>query len=325
MLYRNYYILHIMATPTTFINKYRPYYLKDFCVTDTFRNALSTLIDVDELNILFIGNGNSGKTSMLYALIREYYNLSKNDAFPENNILFVNNLKEQGIQYFRNDMKTFCQSSSSIYGKKKLVLIDDIDTINEQSQQVFRNYIDKYSNNIQKVVESIQSRLHIIHIPPPSEIQIRNIMDNIIFEENIVIDKESKDYIITLSNNSIRTLISLLEKIYIYNKPIDKKLCIQICSIISHQRFESYLNQLKNNNLADAIQIMYEIYDYGYSVIDIFDYLFAYIKITDQVNDDIKYKITKLLCKYITIFNMIHEDCIELALFTGNMIEILKN
>ena len=150
-------------------------------------------------------------------------------------------------------------------------------------------------------------------------------MDNIIFEENIVIDKESKDYIITLSNNSIRTLISLLEKIYIYNKPIDKNLCIQICSIISHQRFESYLNQLKNNNLADAIQIMYEIYDYGYSVIDIFDYLFAYIKITDQVNDDIKYKITKLLCKYITIFNMIHEDCIELALFTGNMIEILKN
>ena len=164
-----------MATPTTFINKYRPYYLKDFCVTDTFRNALSTLIDVDELNILFIGNGNSGKTSMLYALIREYYNLSKNDAFPENNILFVNNLKEQGIQYFRNDMKTFCQSSSSIYGKKKLVLIDDIDTINEQSQQVFRNYIDKYSNNIQfisvctnvqKVVESIQSRLHIIHSVP---------------------------------------------------------------------------------------------------------------------------------------------------------------
>ena len=70
---------------------------------------------------------------------------------------------------------------------------------------------------------------------------------------------------------------------------------------------------------------MYEIYDYGYSVIDIFDYLFAYIKITDHVNDDIKYKITKLLCKYITIFNMIHEDCIELALFTGNMIEILKN
>ena len=58
-------------------------------------------------------------------------------------------MKEQGIQYFRNDMKTFCQSRSSIYGKKKIVIIDDIDTINEQSQQVFRNYIDKYSNNIQ--------------------------------------------------------------------------------------------------------------------------------------------------------------------------------
>ena len=62
--------------------------------------------------------------------------------------MFINNLKEQGIQYFRNEMKTFCQSHSSIHGKKKLVIIDDIDTINEQSQQVFRNYIDKYKHNI---------------------------------------------------------------------------------------------------------------------------------------------------------------------------------
>jgi len=320
-----------MTAPTTFICKYRPYYLKDFCVTDTFRNAVSTLIDVDELNVLFVGNGNSGKTSLLNALIREYYNLEKTASFPESNILFVNNLKEQGIQYFRNDMKTFCQSRSSIYGKKKLVLIDDIDTINEQSQQVFRNYIDKYRNNIQfisvctnvqKVVESIQSRLHIIQIPPPSHCQISEIMNRIICDENIKMDEESKDYIMTLSNHSIRTMISLLEKIYIYDKPINKDICMQICSIISFQRFENYIHCLKQNNLVDATRIMYETYDYGYSVIDIFDYLFSYVKITELISDDLKYKVTALLCKYITIFNMIHEDCIELALFTGNMIEL---
>ena len=320
-----------MTTPTTFICKYRPYYLKDFCVTDTFRNAVNTLIEVDELNVLFVGNGNSGKTSLLNALIREYYNLEKNAPFPESNILFVNNLKEQGIQYFRNDMKTFCQSRSSIHGKKKLVLIDDIDTINEQSQQVFRNYIDKYRNNIQfisvctnvqKVVESIQSRLHIIQIPPPSNCQIHEIMNRIICEDNIQIDEESKDYIMTLSNHSIRTMISLLEKIYIYNKPINKDTCVQICSIISYQRFETYIHYLQKQELNNAIQTMYNIYDYGYSVIDIFDYLFSYVKRTELLSDDLKYKVTALLCKYITIFNMIHEDCIELALFTGNMMEL---
>ena len=136
------------STSSTFISKYRPYFIRDFCIDEKLLSVLNTLLEIDYLNILFIGSSSSGKTTLLYALIREYYNLDKNAPFPENNILFVNNLKEQGIQYFRNEMKTFCQSRSAIYGKKKLVIIDDIDGINEQSQQVFRNYIDKYKNNI---------------------------------------------------------------------------------------------------------------------------------------------------------------------------------
>jgi len=320
-----------MSIQIPFIEKYRPYYLNDFCTTEQFKSVVNTLRLADELNILFVGNSNSGKTSIMNALIREYYELTKTDLFPQHNILCINNLKEQGIQYFRNDMKTFCQSRSSIYGKKKIVIIDDIDTINEQSQQVFRNYIDKYSNNIhfisvcsnvQKVVESIQSRLHIVQIPPPTQDQIRVRMEHIIIAENIDIDDESKEYILTISNMSIRSMIGLLEKIYIFNQPVTKDICVKLCSVISYKQFDDYLTKIQDNDLSGAIQIMYRLYDYGYSVIDIYDYLFTYIKTQSTIDDEIKYKITKILCKYITIFNMIHEDCIELALFTGNIYEI---
>ena len=320
-----------MSIQTPFIEKYRPYYINDFCTTEQFKSVVNTLRLADELNILFVGNSNSGKTSIMNALIREYYELTKTDLFPQHNILCINNLKEQGIQYFRNDMKTFCQSRSSIYGKKKIVIIDDIDTINEQSQQVFRNYIDKYSNNIhfisvcsnvQKVVESIQSRLHIVQIPPPTPDQIRVRMEHIIIAENIDIDDESKEYILTISNMSIRSMIGLLEKIYIFNQPVTKDICVKLCSVISYKQFDDYLTKIQDNDLSGAIQIMYRLYDYGYSVIDIYDYLFTYIKTQSTIDDEIKYKITKILCKYITIFNMIHEDCIELALFTGNIYEM---
>ena len=320
-----------MSIQIPFIEKYRPYYINDFCTTEQFKSVVNTLRLADELNILFVGNSNSGKTSIMNALIREYYELTKADLFPQHNILCINNLKEQGIQYFRNDMKTFCQSRSSIYGKKKIVIIDDIDTINEQSQQVFRNYIDKYSNNIhfisvcsnvQKVVESIQSRLHIVQIPPPTPDQIRVRMEHIIIAENIDIDDESKEYILTISNMSIRSMIGLLEKIYIFNQPVTKDICVKLCSVISYKQFDDYLTKIQDNDLSGAIQIMYRLYDYGYSVIDIYDYLFTYIKTQSTIDDEIKYKITKILCKYITIFNMIHEDCIELALFTGNIYEM---
>ena len=72
-------------------------------------------------------------------MIREYYQEPEQD-----NVLYINSLKEQGINYYRNDVKTFCQTCSSVKGKKKFIVLDDIDLINEQSQQVFRNYIDKY-------------------------------------------------------------------------------------------------------------------------------------------------------------------------------------
>ena len=316
---------------TMFITKYKPYFIDDFSLNDELLYVLKTLIEVDYLNILFIGNSSSGKTTLLYALIREYYNLSKDAAFPENNILFVNNLKEQGIQYFRNEMKTFCQSRSSIHGKKKLVIIDDIDTINEQSQQVFRNYIDKYKQNIhfisvctnvQKVIESIQSRVHILQITLPTNEQIRDIMNKVITAKNIVIDEDSKDYLLLSSGASVRVLINYLEKINILGTPITLDLCKRICSNISYQKFEEYLVKLIEGNLVEAIHILYSIYDYGYSVIDILDYFFIFIKLTKLIDEDRKYKIIPFLCKYITIFHNVHEDCIELALFTNNIIEL---
>ena len=60
----------------------------------------------------------------------------------------INTLKEQGISYYRSEVKIFCQTSSLFKDKKKILVLDDIDIINEQSQQVFRNCIDKYSNNV---------------------------------------------------------------------------------------------------------------------------------------------------------------------------------
>jgi DNA polymerase III delta prime subunit len=323
-----------VSVDNTFIIKYKPYFIEDFCIDDKLKSVLKTLLEIDNMSLLFIGGPSSGKTSLLFALIREYYKLDKHDVLPENNILFINNLKEQGIQYFRNEMKTFCQSHSVIYGKKKLVIIDDIDTINEQSQQVFRNYIDKYKHNIhfisvctniQKVIESIQSRVHIIKINQPTQDQIVKVMNSVIIKEDLNVDEESKRYLLNTSNGSIRLLINYLEKIYILNCKIDIELCKKICSIISFQHFETYIECLMEDRLTDAIDILYGIHDYGYSVIDILDYFFSFIKTSNSLNEDVKYRIIPLLCKYITIFHNVHEDCIELALFTNDVYNVVAN
>jgi DNA polymerase III delta prime subunit len=287
-------------------------------------------MEIDDLNLLFVGTPSSGKTTLLYCLIREYYGLSKDAAIPENNILFINNLKEQGINYYRNDMKTFCQSHSSIFGKKKMIIIDDLDTINEQNQQVFRNYIDKYKHNIhfisvctnvQKIIESIQSRVHMIKLQSPTDEDIRQIMDYIVKKENLDISDEAKEYLWTSSAGSLRILINYLEKIFIYGESVDLELCKKICSTISVQKFEKYIDYLQEgsqSSLNAAIQELYSIYDQGYSVIDILDYFYAFMK-TSKLAEETKYKMVPIICKYITVFNKVHEDVIELAFFTNRI------
>ena len=328
----------------TFIAKYKPYYIGEFGYSTAesgstldhspnVESILRTLMEIDDLNILFIGNTSSGKTTLLYAILREYYGLSKHDPIPESNIMFINNLKEQGIHYFRNEMKTFCQSHSSIYGKKKVIVIDDIDMVNEQSQQVFRNYIDKYKSNIhfisacsnvQKVIESLQSRLHILNIPPPSTIQIREIMRRIIAVENIVIDADSCECILQKSGRSVRNVINHLEKIHIYGARVNREICEKLCSAISFSQFQEYILAVRQRELSNAILILYDIHDYGYSVIDILDYLFSFIKTTHLLTEDEKYRTIPILCKFITVFHNIHENCIELALFTNHFSQILS-
>ena len=315
-------------TKSTLIEKYKPYYIDDFSLNQDINTALKTLIEIDCLNVLLIGDSNSGKTVMLHAIIREYYNLDKEDKLESSNVLFINNLKEQGIQYYRNEMKTFCQSQSSIFGKKKMVLIDDIDTINEQSQQVFRNYIDKYKHNInfisvctnnQKVIESLQSRLHIIRLTPPSKEYYYKIIDKITKNEKIILENKAKDYIVNISNNSIRTVINYLEKLYLYNENIDLELCKKVCTNVTINKYEEYFEAIVNNDCKKGIDILYEIYDQGYSVIDILDNIFIFLKQSEKIDENRKYEIIKYICKYITAFHIIHENTLELAFITNNL------
>jgi DNA polymerase III gamma/tau subunit len=149
-------------------------------------------------------------------------------------------------------------------------------------------------------------------------------MDNIISKENIRIDEESKEYLLRISSGSIRTIINLLERMYILDEIVDTELCRKLCSIISFQKFDDYIEEVQKGGLIPAINIMFEIHDYGYSVIDILDYFFAFVKSTDKINEETKYRIIPFLCKYITVFHNIHEDGIELAFFTNSLIKMMK-
>jgi len=320
-----------------FITKYQPSKISNFEQLDENTvTIINSLIEMDNLNIMFYGDSGSGKTSIINAMIREYYRKSgASKTLINENILVLNSLKEQGIQYYRNDVKIFCQTMTMIPGKKKIVLLDDIDLINEQGQQVFRNCIDKYSHNvhfisscsnIQKVVDTFQTRNIIVKINQLNHDCLHRIMLKIKNNERLVIANDAEEFLLRVSNGSVRTLINYLEKIKLIDQTITIDLAIKICSNIGFHRFEEYTQIILNDQLPAnervrcANRILFELSDEGYSVLDILDNYFLFVKMTPLFTEDIKYRITSLICKYITIFHNIHEHDIELALFTNNLL-----
>lgn len=330
-------------THNPFINKYQPIFLNDFQQLDnTIIKLMKSLIHLNNLNVLIVGDSGTGKTSIIKSIIKEYYETG-ND-YNHDNVLILNSLKEQGIQYYRNDLKIFCQTCSLIKNKKKIILLDDIDFINEQSQQVFRNYMDKYKHNvnfissctnIQKVIDSLQSRTIIVKIHPITHDCLTKIMNKICLSESLQLSSESERLLLQFSNGSIRILLNYLEKIKILNlhpskschdamnHALDVAVIHKLSTNISHTLFDVYTNFILKNNLTDSVTIFYNLHNEGYSVMDILDNYFTYVKITNLLSEDIKYKLTTLICKYIIHFHNIHEDELELAFFTNSFIKLI--
>jgi len=296
------------------LHKYAPERLCDF---EQNSKILKDFIDSDIIKILFTSKQSNGKTSLIKAVINEYY--TDIDKYKEN-ILFINNIKDYGVAYYKTDVKHFCKTPS-LNDKKKMIVLDDFDYITDQNQQIFKNIIECFPNihfllscsNPQKVSLTIQSLLHIVEVKKISRDGLYKIYNNIKTNEELVIDKEAEEYII---DSNINQMINNMEKYKLLKMDITLNIVKQISSDIKQSVFREYIEELKKGNLHNAIIIIYNLHKEGYSVIDILYNFYEFVK-----NDDV-YNIIPYICKYITIFHNIHEDVIELALFSNN---IFKN
>ena len=203
-----------------FVYKYKPTNLIEFNMTDITKQMLYELIQSDILNVLFVGGHSTGKTILSNIIVNEYYKGIPQTQINDN-ILIINSLREQGIQYYRSDVKCFCQTKSTIPNKKKIIILDDLDIINNQNQQIFLNYIDKYSNNVhyiatcnnsQKIIDNIHSRLIIIKLLPITDDYLSTLLQKVSMKEDIHIEETAIPIVLSISKQSSRILLNYLEK-----------------------------------------------------------------------------------------------------------------
>ena len=68
-----------------FIYKYKPNSFNEFEIDKNIITILQTLIEMNDLNILFTGDSGSGKTTIIHALMNDYY---ENKEYSDNILTF---------------------------------------------------------------------------------------------------------------------------------------------------------------------------------------------------------------------------------------------
>lgn len=316
----------------TFFDNYKPTNLSDINLNNETIELINIYLKNNKMLFLIHGPSLSGKTSLINILLKEYYNSSNyND-----NIIYINLLKEQGINYFRNEIKNFCQIHNSSNIKQKSIIIDDFDSLNELTQKILITYINKYNNinfilscsDLNKIVPSTRYLLEIIRIEHLDTMFLEKILNKVIKKTNMVLEENIKKKLLDDYNKNIPFFMNKVLEIniifinsnYIIEEKnydfLDNNILINI---------DNYLNLCKNNKVKEAKKLILELHNIGLSVIDILDNIIYYVKnINKNLNEEYRFKIIKLITNYINIFNNLHEDKIELLFLTNNIIKILK-
>lgn len=312
------------------IDKYEPRFLDEFNYSKEFIEYIKKLIFSSDLNILLFGNIGSGKTIFINAILYEYYGVTSLDKI-KNNILYISSLKEQGITFYKNDVKLFCQSTSEIYGKKKCIIIDNIDTLNDINQNIFKIHMDTYGKkvnficsctNLNKVCSVILNHFIVIKMKSVDKNILHKITDKIIDEEKILLDSDIKNHLIRYSNNSIKLLINNLEKYRLLYDKIEYKVENINNNILVKDLLDFYnLCLKKDRNL--AYKKILEIYEDGYSIVDIIEYMYINLKFNDEIDNENKYEFIKILSKYLLKINNTNEDELVIYFLTNDIIDQL--
>ena len=96
-----------------FTEKYLPKTIKGLPLASEFSELIQNFIDINDMKIILLSDDDYIKNIVVNAIINDFY-------ISSNEVMFVSQLKDQGISSMRYELKLFCQTPSAKIGKKKM-------------------------------------------------------------------------------------------------------------------------------------------------------------------------------------------------------------
>ena len=306
-----------------FEHKYGPQNINELLIDDEVINLINFLIEIKELNLLLYGEDQCGKTCIIKTIIKE---LKFRNILKDKNIFNLNHLNEQTFVQNMNDLKIFC-SSAIVEEDIKVVMIDNIGDFNENNQQNLKNLIENSKqniyficsiNNINDLIEPIQSKLLQIKCNGLNKKKVFDYIKNIIHKEKLNLSDSSINNILYHSGLNFNIIMKYIEKIFLLDET--EELTDSFFTNIEKNHYNNFITSCKNNDLKKANQILINLSHKGFFFLDILEEFYQYIK-----KSEINYDFLHLICKYTDKFYDGYDDNVQYFFFTRDVIKILNS
>lgn len=307
---------------------FQPTSIVDLCISNQLKSYLNYIVHTDHFHVLFYGDKDSGKTSILNCILNEYYH---DVEHKEEYIMKIQGLCEHSMTILKSDILSFCKFPVSI--KKRTIVVDDIDLLNSNGYDIILKCLDYHKTNINMIItcvdkyklcDQILSRLNLIQCIYDKEIYAQLFhmqLEKLPFKLK---DKMAYDVLMKHSHFSFRILHSLFDKLIYYgNKEYSSEDIVSICGCIDFNVFETYTKYWREKNIIKANMQLAYFLDKGYTVVDILELYFTYIKSCDILSKKMVLKVIQYISEYITYFYSIHENSTELYFLTYELIMLV--
>jgi replication factor C subunit 2/4 len=256
------------------VEKYRPKESKEIILDPFIKQKIDKIFETKSIpNMIITGEPGTGKTSTIICLAKEIY---KDVSFTEN-VLELNASDDRGLSIINNTILPFCKKKTK-NNIVKLVILDEADSITSKAQNLLSNIIAEFRKNTRfvficndcsQITESIQSRCMIIKYGKISNEYLFSKIKQICILENMEYTDEGIKTLLYLSDNDIRQSINNLECIYYSGYFFNENTVYNILDKPKLFYINNILNECINSNLNDAIAILLELYNKGYTPNDI--------------------------------------------------------
>lgn len=277
------------------IEKYRPKNFDEIIAHEDILKILTRFIENNNLpHLLFYGPPGTCKTTTGRAIAQRIYGTSLSSM-----VLELNASDERGIEVVRDKIKEFACTKKMFHTGVKFIILDEVDAMTNDAQCALRRIIEKYTNNarfclicnyVNKVIPALQSRCTRFRFTHLQQKEMVEYLNMIIEKEKIRIEKEAKEAILMIAKGDMRKVLNLLQSVSFMKESSIKEKDIYVASGLPIQSDMDYIIQiLLNENLESSMKKIDKIiYENGYSLSDIIEYIGEYLKVCVIPEDELK-------------------------------------